>query len=103
MQGPGGCRDVDYSTAPEVPHVPESQSRKSGSSYTPPPKPKPVKIGSPRWIAPAMVACFLIGLIWIVAFYIAPGAPFLKTLDFWNVLIGFGFIALGFVFATRWK
>lgn len=84
--------------------MPESSARKK-ADFTPPPKKKPqaVRIGSPRWIAPAMVASFVIGLLWIVAYYIAPDAPVLKDLTYWNVLIGFGFIGLGFVFSTRWK
>ena len=50
-----------------------------------------------------MVAAFIIGLAWIVAYYIAPDAPFLSTLGWWNVVIGFGFFGVGFVLATRWK
>ena len=82
--------------------MPESKSRKT-SDYTPPPKKKPVRIGSPRWLAPAMVSCFGIGLLWIIAWYIAPDAPFLKDLHAWNVAIGFGMIAIGFVLSTKWK
>ena len=83
--------------------MPESSSRKK-AAYTPPPdKRKAVRIGSPRWIAPLMVACFVIGLLWIVAYYVAPNAPVLGDLSYWNVLIGFGFIAVGFVVSTRWK
>ncbi len=64
---------------------------------------KPVQIGSPRWLAPTMVACFVVGLLWIVAYYIAPEAPLLKDLSYWNVAIGFGLIAVGFILSTRWK
>jgi len=50
-----------------------------------------------------MVACFVIGLLWIVAWYIAPDAPILGDLTYWNVVIGFGLIAVGFVISTKWK
>ncbi len=64
---------------------------------------RPVKIGTPRWVVPVMLGSFIIGLIWIVAYYIAPDAPVLKDLGWWNVLIGFGFLSIGFVTATRWR
>ncbi len=84
--------------------MPESSSRKK-SDYTPPTskKPKPIRIGSARWVAPLMVFFFVVGLLWIVAFYIAPEAPLLKDLSYWNVIIGFGLIACGFMVSTKWK
>lgn len=63
----------------------------------------PVKIGSPQWLLPLMLALFIIGIIWIVAYYVAPDAPWISTLGWWNVVIGFGFLAAGFVVATRWR
>lgn len=63
----------------------------------------PVKLDSPRWLAPAMIACFVLGILWIAVWYIAPEAPLFKDLDFWNVVIGFGFIMVGFGLSTRWR
>lgn len=82
--------------------MPESKSRDK-DNYTPPPKKKPVKIGSPRWVAPLMLALFGLGLLWIVAYYIAPNSGIFATLSYWNVVIGFVLIALGFVVSTKWK
>jgi hypothetical protein len=82
--------------------MPESSSRKK-ETYTPPPKRKAVKIGSPRWVAPLMVTFFVLGLLWIVVYYIAPDAPFLADLSYWNVVIGFVLIGFGFVVSTKWK
>ncbi|NDA60382.1 MAG: hypothetical protein EBY56_10805, partial [Actinobacteria bacterium] len=45
--------------------MPESKGRKK-TPYTPPPSKgerKVAKIGSPGWLAPAMIACFVIGLV----------------------------------------
>jgi len=50
-----------------------------------------------------MTATFIIGLAWIVAYYVAPGAPFISTLGWWNVVIGFGFFGIGFFLSTRWR
>lgn len=64
---------------------------------------KPVRIGSPRWVVPTMLALFGIGLLWIIIYYIVPTAPFIGTLGAWNVLGGFILISLGFVVSTQWK
>jgi hypothetical protein len=82
--------------------MPESSSRKK-TTYTPQAKKSAVKIGSPRWVAPLMVTFFLLGLLWIVVYYIAPDAPFLASLSYWNVVIGFVLIGFGFVVSTKWK
>ena len=63
--------------------MPESKRRKK-DTYTPPPSKNPVKIGSPRWVAPVMLACFILGLLWIVAYYIAPQAPIMSDLSYWE-------------------
>jgi len=51
-----------------------------------------------------MVAFFVIGLLWIVVFYVAgPSVPFMDDLGNWNLVLGFGLLAVGFGFATRWR
>lgn len=64
-----------------------------------------VRIGSPRWVLPVMLGGFIAGLLWLVAFYIAgPDIPLMNTLTpLINVGIGFGFVIIGFVAATRWR
>ncbi|MBK6762394.1 MAG: cell division protein CrgA [Micrococcales bacterium] len=81
--------------------MPESRSRRKDKS--PSDKRTPVKIGSPRWVAPVMVTLFVLGLIWVCAWYIAPDAPILGDLGFWNLVGGFTLIAFGFVVSTKWK
>jgi hypothetical protein len=87
--------------------VPKSRIRRK-ESYTPKAvtakAQKPVRIGSGRWVVPTMIALFLIGLVWIVAFYITQGdLPLMREFGNWNILIGFTFIGAGFVVSTRWK
>lgn len=67
--------------------------------------PAAVNFDSPRWLAPAMVTFFLLGLLWIVIFYLAGTSfPVMKDLNnLANVGIGFGLLGIGFVLATRWK
>ena len=91
--------------------VPESKGRKR-DDYVPPPDKndrKPVKIGSAPWVAPTMVTLFVVGLLWIVVFYIAgPDVPIMNTIGgtynaLVNVLIGFAFITAGFIVSTKWR
>ena len=86
--------------------MPKSRLRKKKSPYTPKSEVaerKAVKIGPRPWIAPLMIGLFLFGLLWIVVYYIAPDAPFLASLSYWNVVIGFVLIGFGFVVSTKWK
>lgn len=83
--------------------MPESRQRKK-AEYTPPTASrKSVRIGSRRWVAPAMVACWLVGLAWIVVYYLAPDLKYMDQLGNWNLLIGMVLIAFGFVLSTRWE
>jgi hypothetical protein len=50
-----------------------------------------------------MVAAFLIGLFWIVTFYVTQTEYPIPGIGLWNMLIGFGFIGVGFSLATRWR
>ncbi|GII56161.1 cell division protein CrgA [Planotetraspora thailandica] len=81
--------------------MPKPKTRKK-AVYTPPQKTQVVRV-SPRWLAPVMVASWLIGIIWIAVFYVAPDTPGISALSNWNLLIGFGFIIFGVVLSTRWR
>ncbi|MFI0420222.1 MULTISPECIES: cell division protein CrgA [Spongiactinospora] len=70
--------------------------------YTPPAKAQTVKV-SPRWLAPTMVVAWIIGILWIAVYYVAPSTPFIGPLGNWNLLIGFVFIIFGVVLSTRWR
>jgi len=83
--------------------VPKSRIRKK-SDFTPPPTATTVKLSSGfSWIAPLMLALFLIGLVWIVIFYVTSAAWPIHAIGNWNIVIGFAFIAGGFGVSTQWK
>jgi Cell division protein CrgA len=87
--------------------VPKSRIRKK-ADFTPPPERSTQSInlrggGARRWVAPLMLAMFLIGLAWIVMFYVTTGDMPIGALGNWNIVVGFGFIAAGFVVSTQWK
>ncbi|MCW2876162.1 MAG: hypothetical protein JWQ95_262 [Sphaerisporangium sp.] len=52
-----------------------------------------------RWPAAAMAASWIIGILWILAYYVNPTLPVLGELGNWNLLIGFMLLILGVVFA----
>ena len=58
---------------------------------------------SPRWLAPVMVANFLIGLFWIVIFYVTQTRFPIPDIGAWNMIIGFSFVGVGFSLATKWR
>jgi Cell division protein CrgA len=83
--------------------VPKSRLRRR-SAFTPPPSStKAVRLGSPRWLVPAMVACFVLGLAWVVVYYITQTDYPIGAIGAWNMGVGFGLIIVGFVLSTRWK
>jgi hypothetical protein len=83
--------------------VPESRPRKKADYTAPAASRKPVRVGGRRWIAPAMCTLWILGLAWIVVFYLAPDLPIMEDIGNWNLVIGMGFIGAGFVFATKWE
>ena len=62
-----------------------------------------VQVGNPRWFVPLMLGFFIVGLIWIVVFYLTQMAYPIPNLAYWNLVIGFGLLMAGFALTTRWK
>jgi Cell division protein CrgA len=63
-------------------------------------------LGRGRGVVVGMLSCFLFGLIWIVVYYVTgqdPVVPVIKDLGQYNLVVGIGFMAVGFVYATRWE
>ena len=62
-------------------------------------------LGRGRGVVVGMLGCFLIGLIWIVVYYMAGDAaiPVIQNLQQYNLIVGIGFMAVGFVYATHWE
>jgi hypothetical protein len=85
--------------------VPKSRIRKK-ADFTPPPAKTATAIkfnNRSGWVAPLMLAFFIVGLAWIVLFYVTQGSLPVDGLGNWNIVVGFGFIAAGFVVSTQWK
>jgi hypothetical protein len=63
-------------------------------------------LGRGRGVVVGMLGCFLIGLVWIVVYYVTSQdstIPVIRELANYNLLVGIGFMATGFVYATKWE
>jgi hypothetical protein len=83
--------------------VPKSRLRRRKAFTPPPEKQTAVRVGSPRWLVPTMIACFIVGLLWVVTYYVTQTEYPIGSIDLWNMAIGFGLIIVGFMLSTRWK
>ena len=82
--------------------MPKSRVRKK-AVYTPPPRSVRARV-SPPWLAPTMVACLVLGLVWIALFYLTNNQiPGMSALGDWNMVVGFALIIGGVALATRWR
>lgn len=84
--------------------MPESSRRKKSASQ---PTTTPAVAGppapNPRWYAPLMVGLMVLGLIWIVVFYITQQGYPVPGIGLWNLGIGFAIAMAGFLMTTRWR
>jgi hypothetical protein len=63
-------------------------------------------LGRGRGIVVGMLGCFLLGLIWIVVYYVTSNRSdvwLFSDLGQWNLGVGIAFMATGFVYATKWQ
>ncbi|MDO4240955.1 MAG: cell division protein CrgA [Microbacteriaceae bacterium] len=60
---------------------------------------------NPVWFKPVMFGFMILGLIWIVLYYVTSATLALpiKELGQGNIFAGFGLIMVGFIMATRWR
>lgn len=63
--------------------------------------------GSRGWVVPTFITLGLLGVLWLVVYYIAAAAqitvPGITALGGWNVLVGMVLMGSAFGVATLWK
>lgn len=80
--------------------MPESKSRKKKSVSAPT---SSARVGpNPAWLVPTMVTLMVLGLLWIVVYYISQTQFPVPALGNWNLLVGFVLVIAGFSLTTRW-
>ena len=57
---------------------------------------------NPTWYKVAMFGFMILGLIWILVFYIS-GGQYPLAISNWNIMVGFAFIMVGFMLSFRLK
>lgn len=61
---------------------------------------------NPVWFKPLMFGFMLLGLIWIVLYYITSSSAMplpIPSLQNANIFIGFGLVLIGFLMTPFWK
>jgi hypothetical protein len=58
---------------------------------------------NPIWFRPVMFGFMIIGLAWIIVFYLSNQQWPVPPLGNWNILVGFGIMFIGFLMTTRWR
>ena len=82
--------------------MPESRIRRKAAFTAPKGKSNANKPNA-RWFVPLMLGLMVVGLIWIVVFYLTETAYPVPGIGTLNLVIGFGFVLSGFVMTTRWR
>ncbi|MEO6144263.1 MAG: cell division protein CrgA [Dermatophilaceae bacterium] len=83
--------------------MPESKGR-AKPAYTPPPKrSSKATMANPPWFAPVMLGLMVVGLLWVVTFYVTAAKYPIPNLGYWNLGIGFGLMISGFMMTMKWR
>ncbi|MCO8276528.1 cell division protein CrgA [Actinoplanes sp. TRM 88003] len=87
--------------------MPKSQVRKK-KVYTPPTDIRPAaaaasKKPSPMWLPISAVALIVIGIAWLVVYYLSSQQYPVESLRYWNLAIGFGCMVGSLAILSRWR
>ena len=58
---------------------------------------------NPRWFLPTMLSIIILGMLWLIVFYLSGGEFPVKVWGNWNLLAGFGIMVVGLAMSTRWR
>lgn len=58
---------------------------------------------NPVWFKPIMLGLMILGLLWVIVFYLSNQALPIPGIAGWNLVIGFGIAFIGFLMTTRWR
>jgi hypothetical protein len=83
--------------------VPESKPRKKTAAAEQPTSASQANKPNAVWFKPVMFGLMIIGLLWIITFYISSGILPVEAWGSWNIVAGFGIAIAGFLMTTRWR
>lgn len=87
--------------------MPKSQVRKK-KVYTPPTDVRPSSMAtsrkpSPRWLPMTAVALIVLGIAWLVVYYLSDTQYPVASWRYWNLAIGFGAMVASLAVLSRWR
>jgi hypothetical protein len=87
--------------------VPKSRVRKK-KVYTPPSDVRPAsgvrkKKPSPPWVPVLAVAMIMIGIAYLVTYYLTEGKFPIEKIEYWNLAVGFSFLVGSLGVLTQWR
>ncbi|MGB3301660.1 cell division protein CrgA [Gordonia sp. (in: high G+C Gram-positive bacteria)] len=92
--------------------MPKSKVRKKTDYTINPASRTPVKVKagpSGIWYQSVMFGLMLLGLVWLIVYYLGASTSKYAALDWmtnlgpWNMLIGFGFMVVGLLMTMGWR
>lgn len=58
---------------------------------------------TPTWYKAIMLGLLLLGLVWLIVYYLFQGAFPLPGIGTWNIGVGLGFMMAGLIMTTKWR
>jgi len=68
-----------------------------------PESPRGADAPNPVWFKPVMFGFMLVGVLWIIVYYLSQTSWPVPALGPWNIMVGFGIMFIGFLMTTRWR
>lgn len=97
----GAASTMPARKASDGPAVPPAARARAAAAASAAPKPAPA--GNPVWLVPVMVGLMVLGLVWIVVYYVAQASLPIPGIGNWNLAIGFVLVISGFMLTMRWR
>jgi len=90
---------------PESKDVSKKKNAVANTESRPKREPRPADAPNPVWFKPVMFGFMLLGLVWIVTYYVTSSTLSLPVpaLGQNNIFVGFGIMFIGFLMTTRWR
>ncbi|HIV57175.1 MAG TPA: cell division protein CrgA [Candidatus Stackebrandtia faecavium] len=87
--------------------MPKSRVRKK-KVYTAPPELRPQSKRaenqpSPTWVPVTAVVLIVVGIGWLVSFYLTQGAFPVESWEYWNLAVGFAALVASLLVLSRWR
>ena len=58
---------------------------------------------TPMWYKVVMIGLMIVGLLWIITYYLFQGTLPIPGINVWNLVIGLVFMMTGLIMTTRWR